>query len=159
MSKLIVLSGVAGVGKSTWAAKYATEHPNTIIVSTDALRYELFGMYVLPRDKEKIVQKTLAQRVIEASKLNVTVIIDSACVKNKSILRLVNRFGQYFDNKELVVIDGSLEKCLRQNNQRDRHVPEEVIKEMFGYRQNIFNDSQIMSVFNNVTVVDNQGDR
>lgn len=159
MSKLIVLSGVAGAGKSTWAAAYVSQHPNTISLNTDAIRYELYGAYVLPREQEKVVQRTLVQRAIEASRQGLDVIVDSACVKNKSILRWANKLGPYFKEKELVVLDSSLETCLRQNNQRDRHVPESVILEMYSYRQNISQDPMIRQVFEKIEILNNQGDR
>lgn len=47
MSQLIMLIGVAGSGKSTWAKKYYDDALNsgirTIIISSDAIRKELFG--------------------------------------------------------------------------------------------------------------------
>ena len=41
--KLILTIGIPGSGKSTWAAGYAKENPNTIIVSSDGIRKELTG--------------------------------------------------------------------------------------------------------------------
>ena len=41
MSKLIIMSGPAGSGKSTWANLYAFNNPNTLVLSTDELRLEI----------------------------------------------------------------------------------------------------------------------
>ena len=43
MKTLIVLSAMPGSGKSTWAKKYQEEHPHTLIISSDKIRYELTG--------------------------------------------------------------------------------------------------------------------
>ena len=41
--KLMLLVGLRGSGKSTIAQKLAEENPNTVIVSSDAIREELTG--------------------------------------------------------------------------------------------------------------------
>ena len=38
MKTLILMAGVPGTGKSTWAKRYAVEHPNTFIIDTDETR-------------------------------------------------------------------------------------------------------------------------
>ena len=43
MKTLIMLSAMPGSGKSTWAKAYQEAHPHTLIVSSDAIRYELTG--------------------------------------------------------------------------------------------------------------------
>ena len=45
MSKLIILCGIPGSGKSTWAKNYKKEHPdeNVIVVSSDGIRLEVTG--------------------------------------------------------------------------------------------------------------------
>ncbi|MFA5422183.1 MAG: AAA family ATPase, partial [Bacilli bacterium] len=41
--KLIVLSGIPGSGKSTYAHEYAFKHGDVAIVASDQIRLELFG--------------------------------------------------------------------------------------------------------------------
>ena len=36
--RLIMLIGLPGSGKSTWAEKYVTENSNTVIISSDKIR-------------------------------------------------------------------------------------------------------------------------
>ena len=43
MRTFILLSAIPGCGKSTWAKRYASEHPNTHIVSSDEIRRTHFG--------------------------------------------------------------------------------------------------------------------
>ena len=42
---LWIMCGLSGSGKSTIATQIANENPNTIIVSSDAIREELTGNY------------------------------------------------------------------------------------------------------------------
>ena len=43
MKTLIILSAMPGSGKSTWAKNYQSEHPHTLIISSDQIRYEITG--------------------------------------------------------------------------------------------------------------------
>lgn len=78
---LILLLGIPGCGKSTWAAKYkAKVHKNATIVSSDDIRLELRGS-VKDRSREEEVRKIILERVREAVSQNEPVIIDD-CVHN-----------------------------------------------------------------------------
>jgi len=95
-SKLIVLVGISGSGKSTWARDYVLEDPlNRVIVSRDSVRMLLFGYNesnlheYYERDDihklEKEVSKycdTLIYEGIEAGK---EIIIDNTHLKRKYI--------------------------------------------------------------------------
>jgi len=60
MSKLLLPIGMIGSGKSTWARKYIKEHPNTMIVGGDEIRFMLHGgEYVHDEASEHVVQKIL----------------------------------------------------------------------------------------------------
>ena len=43
MAKCIMLIGLPAAGKSTWSKKYIECNPDTILVSSDAIREEVFG--------------------------------------------------------------------------------------------------------------------
>ena len=43
MKTLIILSAMPGSGKSTWAKNYQSEHPHTLVISSDQIRYEITG--------------------------------------------------------------------------------------------------------------------
>lgn len=151
--KAILMSGIAGSGKSTWANKYASEHVNTVVVSTDALRYELFNSYVLDNDQEKIVQKTIMERIRKAAEQGLDVILDIAVVVNKNRIKWYNKIRQYYKHIELVYFDIPLETCLLNNQDRERHVPEHVIRFMNGIRQDP--DEKVNELFDSVTIIKN----
>lgn len=43
MIRLILLNGLPGVGKSTLAARYLTDHPGVLVVEADELRSWIGG--------------------------------------------------------------------------------------------------------------------
>ena len=51
---LILLVGVPGSGKTTYAEKYVEEHPNTIHISSDRIRAELWGSEATQGDNNEV---------------------------------------------------------------------------------------------------------
>ena len=149
--KAILLSGIAGAGKSTWANWYASNNVNTAVISTDAIRYELFKAYVLDKSQEKVVQKTIMERVRKYAEQGVDVIIDIAVVKNKNRLKWYSKLRPYYKTVELVYIDTALDICLENNLKRDRNVPEHVIKFMDGIKEEP--NEEVYTTFNKVSVI------
>ena len=56
MSELIVLCGLPGSGKSTYAKGYALSRKNTVIVSMDSIRKMLKGKYLFIASLEPVIQ-------------------------------------------------------------------------------------------------------
>ena len=52
--KLYIMTGLSGSGKSTIAQKLAEENPNTVIVSSDAIREELTGKVEDQTENEEV---------------------------------------------------------------------------------------------------------
>lgn len=132
MKTLIVLSSVAGAGKSTWAEQYRKTHHHVHIVSSDELRKEITGKYS-DMSQDKLVWETYFKRINElcASHHEVTVIADSTNILNKWRLQYKDVPG--FDKKVLVVIRKDLPVILKQNLERSeaKQIPEEAIKWMY----------------------------
>ena len=149
--KATLLSGIAGSGKSTWAEYYVKNNINTVIISTDAIRYELFKSYQLDRDQEKIVQRTIMDRVADCAKQGLDIIIDIAVVKNKNRIKWFNKLRPYFKQIELVYLDIPLSVCLENNKNRDRHVPEYVIKFMDSIRE--LPNEEVNKLFTKITII------
>lgn len=149
--KVILLSGIAGSGKSTWALNYVKDHLNTAILSTDEVRYDLFGTYTPDRDSQKIVMKEIIQRASEYSSMGISVIIDTAVVVNKNRVKWYNRLRPYYDEIDLVIIDTSYETCLKQNLMRSRHVPEKIIAQMEGFKEEP--NELVKKLFNRIEVI------
>ncbi|MFA6780600.1 MAG: ATP-binding protein [Bacilli bacterium] len=131
--KLIVLSGIPGSGKSTYAAKYLKEHPDTFIVASDEVRLELFGR-VDDFSKEDVVWERFECLVREKAKMHATIIADSSATANIRRLRWAKIFRDLFNNIELVYFDIPFEVCLERNEKRHLTIPYEdmlVMKDSF----------------------------
>ena len=119
MKTLIILSAMPGSGKSTWAKKYQEEHPHTLIVSSDQIRYELTGA-TQDFSKQKEVWDLFSLRIHEyANKYDdVTVILDALNDLNSLREKYVKENPE-FDRYELVLFPRTLEQVRYFNKQRD----------------------------------------
>ena len=119
MKTLIVLSAMPGSGKSTWAQKYQEEHPHTLIVSSDAIRYELTGSTQYLK-KKKEVWELFSLRIHEyANKYDdVTVILDALNDLNSLREKYVKENPEY-DRYELVLFPRTVEQIRYYNKQRN----------------------------------------
>ena len=132
MKTFILLSAVAGSGKSTWAEQYRLTHKNVFIVSSDGLRKELGGAYQNFEHEAEVWKRFYSdiEKYRDAYD-NVTVIADSTNILNKfRILYGKNLTG--FDKKILVVIKKTKEEILRTNRLRNENkiVPDYAIENM-----------------------------
>jgi len=133
MKTFILLSAIAGSGKSTWAEQYRLTHDNVFIVSSDMLRKEIGGAYK-NLDHEQEVWARFSEDIIKYRDLqdDVTVIADSTNIYNKFRLFYGKNFPG-FDKKILVVIKKEKDKTIENNRLRNeaKRIPEEVILQMF----------------------------
>lgn len=132
MKELIVLSAIAGAGKSTWAEQYRKTHKHVLIVSSDEIRKELTGEYTnMSRDPE--VWDIFFKRIEKYRDMyeDVTVITDSTSIYNRHRIQFVNIEG--FDKRTLVILRKDLDVILKQNKEREegKIVPEYAIKHMW----------------------------
>ena len=130
MKTLIVLSATPGSGKSTWAKLYKDKHPNTIILSSDEVRFEVTGNYQ-DFSRQKEVWEIYENRIVEYGKKDedFTLILDALNDLN-SIRQRYLELGKDFDKKVLVVIKKPYDITTMTNKERDevRWVPEDALK-------------------------------
>lgn len=129
-----------GSGKSTWIKnKYDYSRiffHNTIILSSDQVREELYGDINDQTHNTEVFQY-IKDRAVEELENDNRVIIDATNITRKSRKSIVD----YIDLKtkgfydygciKYVVIATPYYKCLENNMKRDRVVPEEVIERMY----------------------------
>lgn len=154
MKTFILLSAVAGSGKSTWAEQYRLTHKNVFIVSSDGLRKELGGAYQNFEHEAEVWKRFYSdiEKYRDAHD-DVTVIADSTNILNKfRILYGKNLTG--FDKKILVVIKKTKEEILRTNRLRNenRIVPDYAIENMVNIWEEP--DEECLSCYDEVIRID-----
>ena len=120
MKTLIILSAMPGSGKSTWAKQYQKEHPHTLIVSSDDIRYELTGQ-LQDFSRQKEVWELFSLRIHEYAKQydDVTVILDA--LNDLNVLReKYVKENPEFDKYKLVLFPRTLEQIRFYNKQRNK---------------------------------------
>lgn len=132
--KLVILIGIPGCGKSTYAAKYAEEHGNTLVVSSDKVREKLYGDENEQGNPKHVFAKVRKEIVsaINGDTYN-TVILDATNIKKKdrqSFIEEVRTKATKRFNTEAVLFNIPVDVCKLRNAGRDRNVPEKVIDRM-----------------------------
>ena len=130
MKTLIVLSAMPGSGKSTWAKQYQVEHSHTLIVSSDAIRYELTGQSQ-DFSRQKEVWELFSLRIHEYAQKydDVTVILDALndlnCLREKYV-----KENPEFDQYVLVLLPRTVEQIRHYNKERSfsQVVPDEQLE-------------------------------
>lgn len=125
MANFTMLIGPAGCGKSTYAKKLKAEDSNSVIVSSDAIRKELFGNEDYQGDNQKVFL-TMVSRAKENLLNDVNVIWDATSMSRKKRLGILQQMpkGTIF---HAIVVVATIENIKTQNNARERVVPEEAI--------------------------------
>jgi hypothetical protein len=128
MAKAFIMCGAPGAGKSTHVKQLLQEHPDALVVCGDDIREELYGDASIQGDYSDI-QRRMVEMIREGQGrvviMDGTHYLSSYRKAAKSILK-----DHGYDEVDLVVVIKPLEVCLRQNAERDRKVPEEVIERM-----------------------------
>lgn len=131
-----VLIGVAGVGKSTYTEKYSTS--NSIILSSDSIREELFGTLAM-QDKASHTKvfDVMNRRLKDAltDKQSTEIFYDATNLKRNRRSHLYRTIKSTNKEADVVclVFSKPLEKIIEQNNQREglKRVPEAEIRRMY----------------------------
>lgn len=121
MSTLYTMVGLPGAGKST----FAKAHPECVVISTDAIRAEMFGSEDCQENGNDVFAEA-HRRVTKALQDGHDVIIDATNVTRKARKQWLKHTARHV----AVYVATDVEECKRRNAQRDRHVPTEVIDGM-----------------------------
>ncbi len=158
MTEFYMMIGIAGSGKSFIAEKYARLH-DAVIVSSDAIRGELFGDENDQTHNAEVFNE-VHHRILKALYAGQNAIYDATNLSAKRRKAFLKQLPADVE-KIAVVIATDLDVALRQNASRDRQVPPDVIKTMLlrlqmprisegwngiDYISNPNNESDILSV-------------
>lgn len=129
MAKLFMMCGLVASGKSEQAKKLATEY-DAEIFSSDELRTEMFGDVNCQENNEALF-KALHKRIRECLTAGKSAIMDSTNINYKRRMEFLKSLNKIPCEKIAVLMATPYEVCLKRNAQRERKVPEYVIKRMY----------------------------
>lgn len=127
--KLFYMVGLPASGKSTKAEELAKEY-NANIHSSDAMRSELSGD-INNQDINTLVFNTLHKRIKEDLRNGINCIYDATNISYKRRIAFLQELNKIPCEKICILMATPYEICLKNNVNRDRIVPESVIKKMY----------------------------
>lgn len=147
--KLILLCGLPGSGKTTYATQLARCSTN-IHLSSDAIREELIGREITSEDPSRLIPhsvvfETMQSRAIDYLYKGYNVIYDATNITRKaraSIIWLVPKFVKV----ECHIIWNTIEDCIKNDASRKRTVGKKVIDQMVRIFQAPYYDEGIHEI-------------
>lgn len=130
MTKLILLIGLPGSGKSYLVKQIISQFPEIHLVSTDNIRAKLFGDETIQGPWLQIwaeIQHQFQQAVTQQQTLLYDA-TNAARKQRREIIQLAKDTG--ITHITALWLDTPLQLCLERNQQRQRNVPEEIILQM-----------------------------
>lgn len=130
MAKIIMLKGLPGSGKTTWANQYVVDHPNSVRINKDELRRMLRGLK-WEKSLEPGVIMTRDNIVSWALASGREVIVDDTNFAPKHEERLRFIAATMKADFEIKFIDTTLQECIQNDLKRLTSVGEKVIRRMY----------------------------
>ena len=120
---LYTMIGLPGSGKSS----FASNHPKCVVVSTDAIRGELFGNESEQKDGKLVFDAAYA-RLAQAVEAGQDAIFDATNLQRKYRKKIFQMFPKAYH--VAVFVNTPVDVCKERNAKRNRVVPEMVIDRM-----------------------------
>lgn len=139
--KLIMLCGIPGSGKSTYAKNYVEHNNNVIHLTSDGIREELYGDASTQGNPSEVFS-LMQKRAIEALNNGQDIIYDATNITRKDrqgIISVCPKFAKI----ECHIIWAPVEMCIERDTTRERTVGKEVIDRMLKRFQAPFYDEGI----------------
>lgn len=118
MNRLVILCGIPGSGKSTYAKELLKLHPEWKYVSRDEVRYEFVSDQEHYFDRETDVYKEFCNRISMHLINGDTVIADATHISKASRIKLMNSLDIQPDEVIVVVLNTPFQICKERNSKR-----------------------------------------
>lgn len=129
MNNFIMLTGIPGCGKSTFAAEYKEYDPNVIIISSDEVRKEIYGD-INDQLHNKEVFILIENLIIYNLEHGNDVIFDATNIYKRERRKLLQKLPENV-KKTVYAFNTCLNDCIERNANRDRVVPNDVLFRMY----------------------------
>ena len=130
--KLLILQGLPGSGKSTWAKRFVKDKKGWVRVNRDDLR-NMRGDYWLP-EQEDLINGWERSCVSLALTRGLNVILDATNLSQRNLKRFLSCVTDCVPAETLEIeykfFDVPVEECIRRDSERDTPVGSEVILSM-----------------------------
>lgn len=152
MNNLIIMCGIPGCGKSTYAKKLIELHPDWVYVSRDEVRYETVSDQNHYFDHEADVYKEFCNRIDMHLLNGKTVIADATHLTINSRKKLLSNLSAKGFKIIIIVMNTSFETCMKRNSQRIgiTRVPD---KTMYAMKNRFKIPNQYIENFDKLVVV------
>lgn len=141
---LVLLCGVPGSGKTHYAKKYIEENYNTIHLSSDSIRAELYGDESIQGNPNEVFV-LMQKRAVEALNNGQNVVYDATSITRKDRAGIIASCPK-FAKIECHIIWAPIETCMERDTTRTRTVGKEVIDRMLKRFQAPYYDEGIHEI-------------
>ncbi len=155
MNKFILVQGISGSGKTTWAKQWVEEDPiHRIRLNYDDLRCML-GKYWVP-EREPLMKKIFDIALDNALVSGYNIVIDNMSNLNpkhqEEYQKLIENWNSKNPNKyeiEFKLIDTPLEVCIERDSKREIPIGEKVIRQQWRKYRNYIIQQSIKEMLDN----------
>ena len=146
MQQVLILTGISGSGKSTFAKQFVQENPNWLRVNRDELRKSILatGLNAYWKDEanhdyrqriETLVSELQRTAIHEALRRGWNVLVDNTHIKQKYINELLKMLENFAVEISFKLLEVPLETAIARDAARPDVVGEAVIREQYGKLQ------------------------
>lgn len=147
--EIIILQGIQGSGKTTWAKNWVKENPeHRIRINQDDIR-NMLGVYWVP-NREPLVKIMRNNFINEAMNEGYDIVIDNMNLNPQTITEIkeiVDDFNKWislspvdmhYEIKFQTFFDVTLEECIKRDSKRENPIGEKIITDTYNKYKYLF---------------------